>query len=352
MRQTKVSNVRISGIVCAVPKNTVDNNAYQKQFSLEDIEKSTQMTGVKTRCIVEGNTCTSDLCTLAAQQLMEDLHWSPETIDGIIFVSQTPDYRLPATSCDIQGRLGISTECVSFDVNLGCSGYVYGLWMACNFIASGTLRRVILLVGDTISKVISPEDRSTAMLFGDAGSATALEYDVSASEMDFVLGTDGHGKDNLIISAGGFRNLTTQENLVRKPLPEGGARSETELYMDGSEIFNFTIKRVPALVKDLLNISNLETKTVDYFVFHQANEFILKHLAKKMKLSNEQVPINIGRYGNTSSASIPLTIVSELSDVLDRSEKRLAMLGFGVGYSWGGALFNAGPISCLKLLEV
>jgi len=310
------------------------------------------MIGVKTRRIAESSTCTSDLCFVAAKKLIEDLNWTPETIDGIIFVSQTPDYRLPATSCSIQERLGLSEQCAAFDVNLGCSGYVYGLWIAANFIKTGDMKRVLLLVGDTITKAIAPNDKSTAMLFGDAGSATALEYDESASGVSFVLGTDGKGKENLIISAGGFRNPTTSHNLVRNGKPEGGASSDNDLYMNGGEIFNFTIKRVPALVKDLLDTGNTETKDVDYFVFHQANEFILKHLSKKMKLEKEKCPINIGEFGNTSSASIPLAIVSELSDVLSKSEKKLAMLGFGVGYSWGGALINVGPLSSLGLLEV
>lgn len=352
MKQMKISNVRIKGIVCAIPKKIVGNEDFEKYFSTEDIDKITKMTGVKTRHIADDNTCTSDLCIISAKTLMKDLDWAPETVDGIIFVSQTPDYRLPATSCVIQDKLGLSTECMAFDVNLGCSGYVYGLWMASNFITSGALKRVLLLVGDTPSKAISPSDRSTAMLFGDAGTATALEIDESSSAMSFVLRTDGKGRNNLIIPAGGYKNPVTQENLVRKVQPEGGTLSENDLYMDGGEIFNFTIKRVPSLIKDLMSTSNLNTKDVDYFVFHQANEFILKHLAKKMKLSQGQTPINIDSYGNTSSASIPLTIASELSDTLRYSEKKLAMIGFGVGYSWGGALVDLGPLASIRLLEV
>jgi len=352
VKQTKLSNVKIRGIICAVPRNNVDNKAFETVFSPEDIEKSANMTGVRIRRIAEGSICTSDLCTAAAHKLMEDLSWEPETIDGIIFVSQTPDHRLPATSCIIQERLGLSNECAAFDVNLGCSGYVYGLWMASNLIAASALRRVLLLVGDTITKVITPDDKSTAMLFGDAGSATALEYDESATKISFVLGTDGKGKDNLIINAGGFRNPTTTENLARNVDPEKGTYSDNYLYMNGGEIFNFTIKRVPALVKDLLSISDFETKDVDYFVFHQANEFILKHLSRKIKLDQEKCPMNIGKFGNTSSASIPLVIVSELADVLSSNTKKLAMLGFGVGYSWGGVLIDVGPLLSLGLLEV
>ncbi|NLZ54225.1 MAG: ketoacyl-ACP synthase III [Thermoanaerobacteraceae bacterium] len=352
MIQARIPKVRISGIACAVPKNIVGNENFEQYFSTEDIDKITKMTGVKTRHIADEDTCTSDLCIIAAKTLMKDLGWAPDRVDGIIFISQTPDYRLPATSCIVQDKLGISKECAAFDVNLGCSGYVYGLWMASSFIASGSLKRVLLLVGDTISKAISPNDHSTSMLFGDAGTATALEMDDSSSAMSFVLRTDGKGCNNLIIPAGGYRNPVTQENLVRKVQPVGGIRSENDLYMNGGEIFNFTIKRVPSLIKELLSSNNLDINDIDYFVFHQANEFILMHLAKKLKLSLGQTPINIDRYGNTSSASIPLTITSELSEVLRYNKKKLALIGFGVGYSWGGALVDLGPLASIRLLEV
>lgn len=352
MIQTLASNVNIKGIVCAVPKNIVKNEDFEKYFPKGDIDKITEMTGVRARRVADSGICTSDLCVAAAAKLMEELNWPADTIDGIIFISQTPDYRLPATSCVIQDKLGLSTECMAFDVNLGCSGYVYGLWMAANFIATGALKRVLLLVGDTPSKAVAPNDRSTVMLFGDAASATALEMDETSSTVSFILRTDGKGSNNLIIPAGGYRNPVTQENLIREVQPDGNTRSLNDLYMDGGEIFNFTIKRVPPLVKDLLSVNNLNAKNVDYFIFHQANEFILKHLAKKLKLSQEQTPINIDRYGNTSSASIPLTITSELQNILSCSKKKLAMIGFGVGYSWGGALIDVGPLASLRLLEV
>lgn len=352
MKQTKVNNVKIKGIVCAVPKEIMNKEKFEKHFSPKDIEKTTKMTGVRTIHIADKDTCTSDLCSLSARDLMMDIKWEPETIDALIFVSQTPDYRIPATSCIVQERLGLSTECIAFDVNLGCSGYVYGLWMASNLISSGAVKRVLLLVGDTASKLNSPDDRSTVMLFGDAGTATALEYDESAFEIDFVLGTDGKGKEHLIIPAGGFRTPVNKENLIRTALPEGGTRGENDLFMDGGEIFNFTIKRVPAILAELLTRNNLENKDIDYFVFHQANEFIIKHLAKKAQLTPQQTPISIDKYGNTSSASIPLTIVSELAGALKSNEKKIMMVGFGVGYSWGGTLINMGPLSCLKLLEV
>lgn len=352
MKQNALKNVRILGIQCAVPRNVICNEFFTTTFSRMDVEKTTEMTGVKSRHFVDQNTCTSDLCIIAAKKLMSDLSWEPSSIDGIIFLSQTPDYRLPATSCVIQDILGLPSDCFAFDVNLGCSGYVYGLWMAGNIISSGCAKRILFLAGDTLSKTFSPQDRSTAMLFGDAGTATALEYDKNAPHMAFVLGTDGKGKENLIIPAGGYREPSNPQTTTRGSLPEGGTLSREDIFMDGGEIFNFTIKRVPSLVKALLEDAEIGINDVDYFVFHQANKFIIKHLAKKLKLSSAQTPMSIADYGNTSSASIPVTIAACLMPDLRTEEKILALVGFGVGYSWGAALVKTGPFESLGIVEV
>ena len=352
MKQKSLGNTRIRGIQCAVPRERISNDYFRAFFKVEEIDKTAGMTGVKSRRFVDDQTCTSDLCVAAARKLLSDLSWEPSTIDGLVFVTQTPDYRLPATSCVMQDELGISTDCAAFDVNLGCSGYVYGLWIAGNLMTSGCMKRLLLLAGDTTSKCFSPEDRSTAMLFGDAGTATALEYDEKAPEMAFILGTDGGGKQNLIIPSGGYRERSTPESLARVTQPDGGIRSKEDVYMDGGEIFNFTIRRVPALVKTLLESAGAVITDLDYVVFHQANEFIMRHLAKKLKLAPSQVPMSIGKYGNTSSASIPLTIAAVVSEELASQEKTLALVGFGVGYSWGGVLMKMGPLESLGLVEV
>lgn len=310
------------------------------------------MTGVRSRRIADKDTCTSDLCVVAAQKLMSDLHWEPSSIDGIVLVTQTPDYRLPATSCVIQDRLALPSECAAFDVNLGCSGYVYGLWMVCSMISTGSMKRMLLLVGDTMSKGISPEDRSTTLLFGDAGTATALEYDDGAPDMTFALGTDGAGVHNLIIPAGGYREQSSPQTTIRRPLSDGSIRSREDLFMDGGEIFNFTIKRVPTLVKLLLEETKMEIPDMDYIIFHQANKFILNYLAKKLKLAPHQVPMSISQYGNTSSGSIPLTMASELAMELRQGDKDIALIGFGVGYSWAGVLTRMAPLQSLGMLEI
>lgn len=352
MRQKAVNNVSIRGIQCAVPGSVVPNDHFYSVFNEGEVRKISSMTGVFSRRIIDKDTCTSDLCVAAANKLMQELDWEPSSVEAVFLVTQTPDYRLPATSCIIQDRLGISTECAAFDINLGCSGYVYGLWLASSLVTTGNIKRVLLLVGDTISKMSSPFDRSTTLLFGDAGSATAIEYDADAPVISFVLGTDGSGRDSLLISGGGYRKPSSAETVVRKALPDGSMRAEEDLYMDGGEIFNFTIQRVPPLTKALLEEAGKTANDVNYYILHQANEFIIKHLSKKLGLADSQVPTSLGGYGNTSSASIPLTIAAELEEDLKENCRDVALLGFGVGFSWGGALTRIGPLKSLGVLEV
>lgn len=347
-----LANVKIAGLACAVPKNERTNKDFEGIFATEEIASVSKMTGVKTRRVTDGGTCTSDLCEAAATALMQDLGWSSDSIDALMFVSQTPDYVLPPSSSILQARLGLTKSTAAFDVNLGCSGYVYGLWMAASLVASRAVKRVLLLVGDTCTKFVSPHDRATALLFGDAGSATALEFCESTPELTFVLGTNGAGAQNLIIPAGGFRNRSTPETLKRVPREDGSLRSDEDLYMNGGEIFNFTLETVAPMVRQTIDAMGWQMEDVDYFVFHQANAFIIKHIAKKLKLSPEQVPLSIERFGNTSSASIPLTLVNNASDRLTSTSARVIAAGFGVGYSWGAVAMSLGPLSCVRLVEV
>jgi 3-oxoacyl-[acyl-carrier-protein] synthase-3 len=336
MAIARVSNVRVSGIAAAVPEHISGFEQTAAIFGETDARKISEMTGIRQRHVVVGRSCTSDLCYAAAVPLLEGLGYGADTIDALVVVTQTPDYILPATSNVLHGRLKLPKTCAAFDLNLGCSGYIYGLWVLSQLLSTGNLKRGLLLVGDTISRLASPEDRSVAPLFGDAGTATLLEYDPSAKEMVFTMGTDGTGERHLIVPAGGFRNPRTALTAQRNEREGSNVRSDQDLYMNGNEIFAFTLREVPAMLGALFDASAWDKETPDAYVFHQANRFMLDHLAKRMKLPVEKVHYALEKYGNTSSASIPLTIVDQLQTTLSQSSTNLLLAGFGVGFSWAG----------------
>jgi 3-oxoacyl-[acyl-carrier-protein] synthase-3 len=340
-----VSNVRLCGLACAVPATTRQLSESAEQFGLPELEKIARNTGVTRRRAVQNQTCASDLSVAAAESLLRELRWDVKSFDALIFVTQTPDFVLPATSCAIHATLGLSASCAAFDVNLGCSGYVYGLWLAANLIAAGAAGRILLLAGDTISRLCSPADRSVACLFGDAGSATALERDSAAPPMHFETGTDGTGYRNLIVPAGGFRKPRTVATAQRSAGDNGNIRSEEDLYMDGGEVFAFTLRTVPQLFERIMVAAGWTRESLDAVVMHQANQFMLQHLIKRLRLPPEKVPIALEGYGNTSSASIPLAMAVALSGKLRCSVMQLILLGFGVGFSWA-----AGAVICDSLV--
>ena len=328
---------RISAVVACVPKRRVDNSEMRVKFG-DSIDQVTKMTGVKERRKAGADVTTADLCVEAAKCLTEA---QLNDVDALIFVSQTPDYRLPATACVLQSKLALRTGIIALDVNLGCSGYPYALWLGTMMIDSGAARKVLLLVGDTITKLVEPSDRATAPLFGDCGTATLLEPGLK--DAFFVLGTDGRGGQNLIVPGGAFRDRVFDP---RNTNPDG------TLFMDGTEVFNFTLKSVPLLMQDLVTASGTPVSAFDRIYFHQANEFMINHLRKKIGAEKEQTPVNIGKFGNTSSASIPLLIADFESSGSSREKNLLvAMLGFGVGFSWAAAAMSLHADALVQLIE-
>jgi 3-oxoacyl-[acyl-carrier-protein] synthase III len=352
MKSARVEKVRLAGIATAVPDSIREVAEFGNIFGNEEIQKISKSTGVERRAVGE-KLCCSDLCFEAAKRLLSELNWQPDTIDGLIFVSQSFDFPLPATSCILQMRLGLPKSCAAFDIALGCSGYVYGLWVATSLIASGGLKRVILMVGD-VHRGVSPLDRSTALLFGDAGTATALEANEFASEINFCLGTDGNGWMNLIVPSGfqSSRRPRDESTRIRKKAEANNIRSQEDLFMDGAEIFSFTINEVPPLISETLSCAGWKKEEVDYFIFHQANKFMLTHIAKAMELPLEKVPLSLKDYGNTSSASIPVTINAELGNMVTSNEVKMLLAGFGVGYSWGACTVKCGPIISPSILRI
>lgn len=331
MASVKLRPACVAGIATCVPARRFDNLRETTEFSPEEVRKVVAMAGVSARHIADESTCSSDLCLVAAKELLGVLGWDPGTVDALVMVTQTPDYFLPSTSCVLHERLGLSDRCAAFDVGLGCSGYPYGLWLCTALLQAGGVRRCLLLHGETPSRFAARADRSVSLLFGDAGSATALvPCEEPSMPWSFVLETDGSGYRDLIIEGGGFRN--------RNCIPE-----QHFVRMNGANIFNFTIMRVPPVVEATLQLAGLGSEEVDYYIFHQSNRFIMKHLVSKMRLPPEKVPIILDEYGNAGGPSIPLAITKGgLTRVPDR-RLRLMLVGYGVGLSWGSALIDVAP---------
>lgn len=332
------------GIATAVPESVDHFEAVRRYLGDDAVEKIIANTGVMQRR-VSRQLCTSDLCFAAAQKLLIETATDLASIGALVFVSQTPDYFLPTTACVLQHRLGLPKQVAAFDVNQGCSGYIYGLWLAATMVASGAIGKVLLLVGDVPNRFTADLDRSTALLFGDAGTATLVERDPTAGSLHFVLGSDGSGAQNLIVPVGGARSpakWAADACFDQRSRADGTLRSDADLYMNGAEIFTFTLREVPRLVSGVLAAAGWNKDEVGAYVFHQANRFMLRHLSKRMGIPEERVALSIEEFGNTSSASIPLTLTHAQRSSLAIAPQRMVWAGFGVGYSWGAVALEAG----------
>jgi 3-oxoacyl-[acyl-carrier-protein] synthase-3 len=352
MANLSFSNIGITGMAAAVPKNTIDNYAYTEFFPEADVKDIVNKVGIKERRFAPEGMCASDLCFAAAEQLISDLEINKEEIDLLIFVSQTPDYRMPATSITLQHRLGLGKHTAAFDISLGCSAFVYGLSIVYGLMQSGGFRKALLLDGETRSRVYSPKDRKTAFLFGDGGIAAIIEQDEKFGKSFFSLNSDGSLADLIKIDAGGYRNPSSVDTLTEKVVDEhGNMRTDEHGYMNGADVFNFVLKEIPKNFKSVLVNSNNTNESIDFNVFHQANDYMNNYLAKKLKLETEKVPSCIAQFGNTSSVSIPLTIVSQLQNQL-QGPKKLMLCGFGVGMSWATAQITLHDCKLSNLVEL
>lgn len=342
-------NVRIAGISAGVPNTIADNlhpttdDAISTEYSPEDFVKAT---GVKERRVGFELT-TSDLCYAAAERLIADLGWDKQEIEAIIFVSQTPDYILPATACILQDRLGLSKECYAADLSLGCSGWVYGLSSIAALVASGSIRKALLLVGDAKKRAASLRDP----LFGQAGTVTAVEFAEGANGFKFHFGTDGSGFDAIITPDGGSRNQVSTDTFKLEDV-EGRQLHRMQTRMKGMDVFSFGIRTVPKSVKSLAEHFGFDYLEADWFVFHQANLKMNNMIAKKLKLPAEKVPSSMYHFGNTNGASIPMTIVAELKGKCEDKPTSFVCCGFGVGLSWGTVAFQTDRLIISDLVEV
>lgn len=344
-----IQNVSIKGVSACVPSRAEENIAYVADGA--DMKKLIEVTGIERRRVANESTCTSDLCFEAAKKLMDELHWKPEEVEALVFVTQTPDYILPATSPILQQRLGLPISCFTQDISLGCSGYIYGLSTLASYMQSGSIKKGLLLVGDTISKVCSPNDKSTYPLFGDAGTATALIHDASAIEMKFHLASDGAGYKAIKITDGGFRNTYKEASSIPIDIEAGIQRSRMQLELDGMDVFSFGISKAPESVNALLEKFALEKDTIDFFFFHQANKMMNEKIRKKLQLPEHKVPYSLKDFGNTSCATIPLTMVTQTAHALKTGKTNNLACGFGVGLSWGSVTFTTDCIAIPELLN-
>lgn len=344
----RYKSVGISAMAACVPQRKAYNKDLTDLMSEEEVQKMINSVGISERRICDKDVFASDLCYKAAVKLMEDNQIDPASIDMLLFMSQGSDYRIPATACILQHRLGLSKDCAAMDLSLGCSGYVYALSTAMAYASMEGINRVLLLDGEAFSKIVNPRDKVNVPLYGDAGTATLIEKG-NYEESIFILKTDGSGEDAVKIPAG-MRNPITQESLIVTEREDNNYRSDLEIYMDGMEVFNFAIKVVPKGVKEILTLTGSSISDINWLVFHQSNRFMTDFFTKKLKANPECIPYCIERFGNTSSASVPLTIVSELKDKLIEPS-RVIMCGFGAGLSWGTSMITFKDCKVSELIE-
>lgn len=331
-------NARITRITFHLPEGMLTSAALSAEFPGWSVEKIEAKTGIVSRHIAGQDEFASDLAVHAAEKIFAQ-GVPRESVDALLYCTQSPDYLLPTTACLLQDRLGLRTDIAALDYNLGCSGFVYGLGLAKGLIESGQAGRVLLLTADTYSKFIHPGDRSVRTLFGDAAAATVIDADTGGGGLTgpFVYGTDGSGAANLIVETGGLRHRRVENAEVHTD-EAGNQRTVNDLRMNGPEIFNFTLRAVPHTVQTLLTRAGVEIESVDLFVFHQANQYMLEHLRKRLGVPPEKFVIGMQNCGNTVSSTIPIALRQSVDDGRLKRGMRVMVVGFGVGYSWAGTL--------------
>lgn len=330
----------ILAIEYALPENILTNAELAKLYANWTAEKIKDKTGIESRHITTANETAADLGIVAAEKLLSKNIVPKEEIDFVICVTQSPDYKLPTTACIMQERLGLKKNIGAFDINLGCSGYVYGLAVAKGLVETDIAKNILLITAETYSKHINPLDKSTRTIFGDGAAATLVGHG-GMEICSFDLGTDGSGKDFLMIPAGGARKACSPETAIEKEA-DGNVRSEDNLYMSGADIFEFTIRAVPASVKRILKKENLKKDAVDLFIFHQANKFMLDFLEKLLKLDKAKCYHNFADTGNTVCASIPIAFKRATEEGTVKPNQIILLSGFGVGLSWGSTVIKTG----------
>lgn len=334
---TKIDNIKISAISSYLPIGNLELTSLSGEYGVNEVENIIKTTGVERVRIAKKNETSSDMCFNAAKDLIEKESIDPQEIGGLVFVSQTTDYILPATSISLQDRLGLSKNTVCIDIHYGCSGYIYGLFQAALWISANACDKVLVLAGDTTSRMINPKDKSLKMVFGDCGTATLVTR--GNDTVHFSIQSDGSGYDKLIIPAGGFREPLSDKTKELITDEDANSRTKEDLYMDGLAIFSFAISNVHKNINSLIEKTGWNKEEVNLYALHQANDFMVNYIRKKLKVESNKVPVNVKNYGNTGPATIPL-LLCDMFPQRDYSLDKVILSGFGVGLSWGSITCN------------
>ena len=344
MARWEIKNVNIAGVAMAVPEHTV-KTAEIDLFTQEEADVFDKTVGIKSRHIAPDTMCASDMCQAAGEKLLEELGWEKESINALIFESVTGDYRTPPTSCLLQYRMRLSEDCFCVDIPMGCCGCMYAITVAGNLLTTGQIKRALVLVGDTALRMGSMKDKSRVPLFGDGGTALALEYDETANDIIIDFHTLGKGYEALMTPHGGFRHPATPESFIYEDFGNGIVRAPYHTMINGMNVFSFAISRPPKSVEQFMADYNIDRNTdVDYFLIHQANKMIVDRVVKKLKLPVEKCPYNLEEFGNLGGASIPSLMVTRIADKLRKEPTTILGSSFGLGLSWGTMLLKTKPM--------
>jgi 3-oxoacyl-[acyl-carrier-protein] synthase III len=328
---------KISNVECYLPERILSNSELEKIYSGWSAEKIESKTGIKERRVCGENETALDLALGACSQLFKK--FDKYKIDFVLLCTQSPEYLLPTTACILQDRLGLKKDIGALDFNLGCSGYIYGLALAKSLINTQIASCVLLVMAESYTKYIHPMDKSNRTIFGDAAAASIIERSEEEHILEFVLGTDGSGYNNLIVPNGGLRNRYNIEALEETD-ETGAIRTQNNIYMNGPEIFNFTLNSIPAVYNNILLKNNMTIENIDYVIFHQANKYMLDYLRKKIKIPEEKFYSDMLLTGNTVSVTIPIALEQSLKDKILKPNDIVMLVGFGVGYSWGATIIK------------
>lgn len=344
MAKWRINNVKVAGVSACVPERVVATEEIPI-MSAEEADVFNKTVGIKRRHLADDSVCASDMCQKAAEKLLEELGWEKESIDVLIFESVTGDYRTPPTACLLQDRMGLPDTTFCLDMPMGCCGCLYAITVGSNLLTTGNVRRALLLIGDTALRMGSMHDKSRVPLFGDCGTAVALEYDPEAPEIVVDFHTLGKGYKALMTPHGGFRNPATPESFVEEDFGNGIIRAPYHTMINGMDVFSFAISKPPKSMEQFFAEEGIDRDNdVDFFLIHQANKMIVDRVVKKLKLPLDKVPYNLEEYGNLGGASIPSLMVTRLRDQLTSGQQRLVMSSFGLGLSWATMSATLGPM--------